>query len=56
MRKVGGRIAALLGAAILAGGCLSAQSISISPGYVNIGLAAQRNRGNGLFGGGIDIE
>jgi len=37
MRKYAIRIAALVFAAILGSGCASAQSITISPGYLNIG-------------------
>jgi len=38
MHRFATRFAALVGAAIMAGGCLFAQSITISPGYINIGL------------------
>jgi uncharacterized protein (DUF1800 family) len=38
MGRLAARIAALLGAAVLVGGSLNAQTISISPGYVNLPL------------------
>ena len=38
MRRFANRIATLCSAAILAGGCLFAQTVSISPGYVNLPL------------------
>jgi len=38
MIRLANRIAGLLSAAILAGGCLYAQTVTISPGYVNVPL------------------
>ena len=38
MIRTGNRIAALFSATILAGGCLYAQTVTISPGYVNVPL------------------
>ena len=38
MYRFANRVAALVGTAIMAGGCLHAQSITVSPGYINIGL------------------
>src|SRR5580658_5299791 len=38
MSGLASRIGALCGAALLAGGCLHAQTVTISPGYVNLPL------------------